>query len=190
MRAWLPILLILVPGGAGVLAQDTAPLVRINTPYVQTPHEVVLAMLNMAGVNRDDLLFDLGCGDGRIVIAVAREFGARGVGIDIDPDRVREAREQAAAAGVSDRVEFRQQDLFDADFNGATVVAIYLLPEVNRELLPVLLHRLKPGTRIVSHAFGLGTWPPEKAAEINGCKIFLWIVPPANAAAGSQGNGK
>jgi SAM-dependent methyltransferase len=170
-------LLLLGVAALGVSSQTELQQVRINTPYVQTPQEVVSAMLELAHVTSGDTLYDLGCGDGRIAITAARDFGAHAVGIDINPDRVRESMENASKAGVTALVEFVQKDFFDADLSRATVVAFYLLPEVNRELLPKLLHVLKPGTRIVSHAFDFGSWKPEQAIEVNGCKVFLWTVP-------------
>lgn len=163
---------------AGAPAQAPEPQpIRINAPYVETPPEVVLAMLKAAQVKPDDVVYDLGCGDGRIVIAAAQKFGARGVGVDLYPGHVAEARRKAREAGVAGRVEFRQQDLFDTDLGQATVVTLYLLPEVNLELRPKLLRELKPGTRIVSHAFDFGDWKPDKQFEVNGNKVFLWVVP-------------
>jgi ribosomal protein L11 methylase PrmA len=144
---------------------------------------VVEEMLQLANVTNEDLVYDLGSGDGRIVIAAAQKRGARGIGIDIDPQRVREARENAQRAGVSDRVEFRQQDLFQTDFSDATVVTLYLLPRLNRQLRPRLLSQLKPGTRIVSHAFDMGDWKPEKVVQVDGRTVYYWVVPetiPAN----------
>jgi ribosomal protein L11 methylase PrmA len=123
------------------------------------------------------LVYDLGCGDGRIPITAAKKYGARGVGIDIDPERIQEANENARKAGVSDRVQFRQQDLFKADFSKATVVTLYLLPDVNLKLRPQLLKQLKPGTRIVSHAFDMGNWKPQKVQQVKGRTIYLWTVP-------------
>jgi SAM-dependent methyltransferase len=151
--------------------------VRINAPYVTTPPEVVTAMLKAAGVKPGDLVYDLGCGDGRIVIAAAREFGARGVGVDLYREHIAQAQRKAREAGVAERVEFRQQDLFDADLRPATVVTLYLLPEVNLELRPKLLRDLKPGTRVVSHAFDFGDWKPDRQLEVNGEKLFLWVIP-------------
>lgn len=153
--------------------------VRINAPYVKTPPEVVRAMLKAADVKLGDVVYDLGCGDGRIVIAAAREFGARGVGVDLYPQHIAEARENARKAGVEAHVEFRQQDLFDTDLSTATVVTLYLLPELNLALRPKLLGELKPGTRIVSHAFDLGDWKPDKQLEVNGNRVFVWVVPAA-----------
>lgn len=179
----LVLLLLLLPGTAARISfsQTEDQVVRINTPYVQTPYEVVSAMLELANVTSEDTLYDLGCGDGRIAIAAARDYGAHAVGIDINPDRVRESVESASKAGVTGLVDFVQKDFFDADLSKATVVAMYLLPEVNMALLPKLLHVLKPGTRIVSHAFDFGSWKPEQAIQVNGCKVFLWTVP-ANAS--------
>ena len=138
-------------------------------------------MLALAGVTRDDVVYDLGCGDGRIVIAAAREFGARGVGVDLDPQRIREARDNAVKAGVADRVTFRVQDLFDTDLRDATVVTLFLSPEINLRLWPKLMSELRPGSRIVSHRFGIGDWQPEKTVMITlGEKpnwLLLWRVP-------------
>jgi SAM-dependent methyltransferase len=145
-------------------------------PYVPTGPQTVAAMLKMAGVGKDDLLFDLGCGDGRIVITAAKEFGTRGIGVDIDPERIKEARRNAKAEGVANLVEFRQADLFDTDIRKATVVTLYLLPEVNLKLRPKLWRELKPGTRVVSHAFDMGDWKPDKQEHIEGSDIFLWTI--------------
>ncbi|MBF2029118.1 MAG: class I SAM-dependent methyltransferase [Oscillatoriales cyanobacterium C42_A2020_001] len=154
-----------------------------DVPYVPTPQAVVDEMLRLAKVTQSDRLYDLGSGDGRIVITAAKQYGISGVGVDIDPTRVKEATENAKQAGVSDRVEFRQQDLFQTDFKDATVVTLYLLPQINLRLRPKLLSELKPGTRIVSHAFDMGNWKPEKVVQVNGRTIYLWTVPektPAN----------
>jgi SAM-dependent methyltransferase len=176
----LILLLVFLPSLAapGGLGQAKAPLVRINAPFIPTPPEVVAAMLKLAHLTKEDTLYDLGCGDGRIVITAAREYGTHAIGIDIDPERIRESRENASRAEVTGLVDFLHRDFFDADLSQATVVTVYLLPEVNRELLPKLLRQLKPGTRIVSHAFDFGTWKPEQAIEVSGCKIYLWTVPP------------
>lgn len=149
----------------------------LDVPYVPTPPAVVDEMLRIANVTGNDVLYDLGSGDGRIVIAAAQEFGTRGVGIDLDPQRVEEANQNAQAAGVSDRVQFRQQDLFQTDLSDATVVTLYLLPEVNLKLRPKLLDQLEPGTRIVSHAFNMGDWQPEQVVEVEGRTIYYWTVP-------------
>jgi SAM-dependent methyltransferase len=172
-------------------AQAQAPATTTEEPptrspdviYVPTPTEVVAEMLRLADVQADDVVYDLGSGDGRIVITAAVERGARGIGIDIDPQRVQEANDNAQRAGVSDRVEFRQQDLFQTDFSDATVVTLYLLPELNVRLRPKLLRELQPGTRVVSHAFDMGEWQPEQVVEVDGRTVYYWIVPenpPAN----------
>jgi len=153
----------------------------LDVPYVTTPAEVVARMLSMAKLNNKDLLYDLGSGDGRIVITAAREYGARGVGYDLDPQRIKESNENAKRAGVTDRVRFTQQDLFEADLSGATVVTLYLLPEVNLKLRPKLLRDLRPGTRIVSHNYPIGDWQPEAVAEVNvkGTMhyVYYWTIP-------------
>ncbi|MCC5627057.1 class I SAM-dependent methyltransferase [Nostoc sphaeroides] len=154
-----------------------------DVPYVPTPQPVVDAMLKVAKVGKTDMLYDLGSGDGRIVNTAAQKFGTQGVGIDIDPQRVKEANENAQKAGVTDRVKFVQQDLFNTDFSKATVVTLYLLPEINLKLRPKLLSELKPGTRIVSHAFDMGDWKPDQTLTVEGKTIYYWVVPekvPAN----------
>ncbi len=148
-----------------------------DVPYVPTPPEVVTRMLEMAEVSEDDLVYDLGSGDGRIVIAAAEQFGARGVGIEIDPERIEEARQNARDAGVADRVEFRQQDLFEADIRPATVVTLYLLPSVNRKLRPKLFEELAPGTPVVSHDFDMNDWEPEQTVELKSSRIYRWTIP-------------
>ena len=146
--------------------------------YVPTPHETVQAMLKLGEVKRGDILYDLGSGDGRIPIAAAKQFGVRGTGIDIDPKRIAEANANAKQAGVANLVSFRQEDLFTADFSDATVVTLYLLPSLNEKLMPRLLSELKPGTRIVSHAFLMGDWEPEQTVQVNGGgPIYRWTVP-------------
>ena len=162
----------------------------LDVPYVPTPPEVVDHMLEMAAVQPEDIVIDLGSGDGRIAIAAARK-GARALGIDIDPERIFEAQENARKAGVQDRVRFQRQNLFDAKLSDATVLTMYLLTQVNLDLRPRLLAELKPGTRVVSHAFDMGSWQPDVYAEIGHRQVFMWIVP-ANAAgrwAGSLGGG-
>ena len=138
----------------------------------------------MASVGKDDVVYDLGCGDGRLVITAVKKFGAkRGVGIDIDPQRIKESNANAQAAGVADRVKFVVQDLFKADFKEATVVTLYLLPDVNLRLRPKLWSDLKPGTRVVSHAFDMGDWRPEKTADAEGRMIYFWTIPKQPPAA-------
>ena len=157
-----------------VLAQRTqAP----DVIYVPTPYEVVDAMLKLANVKKGDVLYDLGSGDGRIPVTAAKKFGIRAVGIDIDPQRIQEANENARKNGVARLVEFRNEDLFKTRISDATVVTLYLLPDLNVKLRPRLLAELKPGTRIVSHQFDMGTWKPEKKLELNGRTIYLWTVP-------------
>jgi SAM-dependent methyltransferase len=144
--------------------------------YVPTPQPVVDAMLELARVTATDVIYDLGCGDGRIPITAARTYGARGVGIDIDPARIAEANDNAKAAGVTARVRFLNQDLFTSDFSDATVVTLYLLPSLNEKLIPKL-KALKPGTRIVSHAFDMGSsWPPDDKRDVEGTRIYFWVI--------------
>ena len=133
-------------------------------------------MLELANVRPGDVLYDLGCGDGRIVITAAREYGVRAIGIDIDPERIRESLENARGAGVEDRVTFRNGDLFEADIREATVVTLYLLPTLNLKLRPKLWNELKPGTRIVSHNFDMDDWPPEKQISVASGTIYLWTI--------------
>ncbi len=149
----------------------------LDVPFVPTPMAVVDAMLDMAQVTRNDTLYDLGCGDGRIVVRAATRFGCRGVGVDLDPERVREANENARKAGVSELTRFEVGDVFEFDFSAASVVTMYLLPSVNLKLRPRLLKELKPGTRIVSHDFDMGDWAPEVSREVKNSRIFLWTVP-------------
>jgi SAM-dependent methyltransferase len=161
--------------GQGSSANPSPPL---DVPFVPTPSDAVAAMLKLAGVTKGDVVYDLGSGDGRIVIAAARRYGARAVGIDIDPARVAEGERNARAAGVADRVQFRQGDLFDADIRAATVVTLYLLPRVNQRLRPKLLAELRPGTRVVSYGFDMGDWLPERSVEVGSSTVYLWVVPP------------
>ena len=155
------------------LAQQPLPKV----PYVTTPQAIVDRMLSMAQVGRDDVVYDLGCGDGRIVISAASKYGARGVGIDLDPERIREATANARAAGVQDRVRFRQGDLFRSDFSPATVVMLYLLFEVNLQLMPQLWRQLRVGARVVSHDFHMGAqWPPEQIVRVRDKTLYAWTI--------------
>lgn len=167
-----------VCGWAG--AQD-APLRGPDVIFVPTPNEVVSAMLKLAEVTKKDTVYDLGCGDGRIVIAAAQRYGARGVGIDIDPERVAEATANVKKAGVADRVKIVRGDLFEADISPATVVTLYLLTDLNLKLRPKLLKELAPGTRVVSHAFSMGDWKPERTMEVGGTTVYLWRIPPRKA---------
>jgi SAM-dependent methyltransferase len=166
-------------GLTGLLgAQDKGTVLRgPDVIFVPTPNEIVDMMLKMAAVTRKDTVYDLGCGDGRIVITAAQRYGARGVGIDIDPDRVAEATDNVRKAGVADRVRIVQGDLFEADISAATVVTLYLLTDLNLKLRPKLLRELRPGTRVVSHAFSMGDWKAEREAEISGTTVYLWRIP-------------
>ena len=145
--------------------------------YVPTPQELVEDMLRLADVKRGDVLYDLGSGDGRIPVTAAKKYGIRAVGIDIDPERIREAHANARRKGVAKLVTFRQQDLFTADFREATVVTLYLLPDLNLKLRPQLLQQLRPGTRVVSHQFDMGDWKPDKTLESNGRTVYFWVIP-------------
>ena len=170
------ILSVMVVGG-----QSTQP--RLDVPYVPTTKEAVQAMLKLADVKKTDVVYDLGCGDGRIVITAAKDFGARGVGIDIDRVRIKEAKKNARKAGVESFVRFEANDLFQADIHEANVVALFLLPEVNLRLRPKLLRDLKPGSRIVSNTFDLGDWKADQEITVGeesslSHKLYLWIVPP------------
>jgi tRNA G37 N-methylase Trm5 len=146
-------------------------------PYVPTPQNVVDTMLKLANLKRGDVIYDLGSGDGRIVITAAKQYGVRGVGIDINPTRIKEANENARKEGVADKVTFKQNDLFQEDIHAATVVTIYLLPSVNLKLRPKLFKELKPGTRIISHDFDMGDWKPEKRVVVDDHRIFTWTIP-------------
>ena len=160
-----------------VLAQSPTPT-RGDVVYVPTPPAVVDAMLEVAAVKNSDIVYDLGSGDGRIVITAATKYGARGVGIEIDPALVRKATDNAAAAGVSDRVRFVTQNFFTSDITEATVVTLYLLQSLNERLRPKLVRELKPGTRVVSHVFNMGPeWPPEQTVMIGPSRIFFWTIP-------------
>ncbi len=165
---WAPALL---------LPRRTAAAAQPTVPYVATPPDVVRRMLALGQVGRDDSVYDLGCGDGRIVIEAAWRHGARGVGIDRDPLRIEEARENARRAGVQQRVRFRQADLFATDFSGATVVMSYLLFEVKLKLMPQLWRQLRVGSRVVSHDFHMGAqWPPEQIVRIRDKTLYAWTI--------------
>jgi SAM-dependent methyltransferase len=156
---------------------SSADTLGADVPYVPTPQPVVDRMLEMAEVDENDVVYDLGSGDGRIVIRAAEKYGSRGVGIEIDPERVQDARENAREAGVSDLVEFRQGDLFEADISEATVVTLYLLPEVNLKLRPLLFEQLRPGTPVVSHGFDMDAWEPDETDTVNANRIYRWTTP-------------
>ena len=173
-------------------AQNAQPARQPDVPYVPTTEEAVQAMLKLAGVKKTDVVYDLGCGDGRIVIAAAKTYGAHGVGIDINPERIEEAKANAKNAGVENLVRFEENDLFAANFKDATVVTLFLLPQVNLKLRPRLLAELKPGTRVVSNTFDMGDWKPDKEINLSDAqgveyaslsqRLYLWTVP-AKAAA-------
>ncbi|MBD2043409.1 class I SAM-dependent methyltransferase [Microcoleus sp. FACHB-672] len=158
-------------------AQNRTP----DVPYVPTPQNVVDEMLELAQVKGDDVLYDLGSGDGRIVITAAQKFGTRGTGFDINPKLVQESQANAKTAGVSDKVQFVEKDLFTTDLSKATVVTLYLLPDVNLRLRPKLLKELKPGTRIVSHNYDMGEWKPERVVQVKSPTgqhtLYTWVVP-------------
>ncbi|HWQ53534.1 MAG TPA: methyltransferase domain-containing protein [Bryobacteraceae bacterium] len=173
LRNAIPVLALtlLLPGG---IAQQ--PGRAPDVPYVPTPQEVVDAMLKLGNVTKNDMLYDLGSGDGRIAIS-AGKLGAHAVGVDINPERIAEANKNAKAAGVTNRVRFIEGDLFQVPIKDATVVTLYLLPSINLKLKPKLLAELKPGTRVVSHSFDMGDWKPEKTEEVNGRYIYYWTIP-------------
>lgn len=160
---------------------DTAPAPRLDVPFVPTPQEVVDKMLELAKVQKTDYLIDLGSGDGRIPVTAAQRFGVKALGVDINPVRIKEANERAQAAGVTNLVEFRQQDLFQTDISQANVLTMYLLPSVNMKLRPKILSDMRPGSRVVSHAFDMGDWAPEQKVSVDGRTVFLWTVPPRKA---------
>src|SRR3954464_1524147 len=168
---------VLLSAAAGALPQATTQAADVI--FVPTPQEVVDKMLELANVGKADVLYDLGSGDGRVPVTSAKRFAIRAYGIDIDPQRIAEANDNARRNGVSQLVQFRQEDLFKANFREATVVTLYLLPDLNEKLRPRLLAELKPGTRIVSHQFDMGTWKPDKKIELSaGRTIYLWTIPP------------
>jgi SAM-dependent methyltransferase len=179
-RRWAPglgLVLGIIAFWGAAQAQSKKP----DVEYVPTPHHVVAEMLRLAETKREDVVYDLGCGDGRVVIMAAKEYGTRGVGVDIDPQRIEESRENARQAGVVDRARFLQQNLFETDFREATLVTLYLLPQLNRQLRPRLLSELRPGTRIVSHDFDMGEWYPDKVIRVPGSTyehtVYYWVVP-------------
>jgi ribosomal protein L11 methylase PrmA len=174
-------LALVAPAGsayAQAQAQPAKPLRQPDVIFVPTPPEVVQAMLKVAKVGPGDVIYDLGSGDGRIPIAAVKDFGAaRATGIDIDPQRIKEAMANHASSGVGDKVRFLNQDLFETNISDATVVTLYLLPSLNLKLRPKLMAELKPGTRIVSHAFDMGDWAPEQELDVNGRKVYFWTIP-------------
>ena len=167
--------------GLGLAAWEEAPR-KGDVPYEPTPPAVVERMIDLAEVHSGDVVYDLGCGDGRIVIAAVRRRGVRGVCVEIDPDLVQKSRENAKAAGVADRIQFVEGDLFEAPIADATVVTLYLWPHVNLRLRPRLLAELKPGTRVVSHSHDMGDWAPEKKVVVGKppreAVLYRWTIPP------------
>ncbi len=172
-------LVLLLAGCASTTAGTRMPdPLDADVTYLPTPHAVVDAMLRLAGVGAGDVVYDLGAGDGRIVIAAARRYGIRAVGIEIDARKAAEARANVERAGLADRVEIRLGNALDADLREASVVTLFLFPEINARLAPKLRAELRPGARIVSHRFGLGDWPPDRQVEARGHPLLLWTVPP------------
>jgi SAM-dependent methyltransferase len=170
---------------AALFAAPAAALAEIEQEldiyFVPTPEVVVDEMLRMAEVGEGDRVYDLGCGDGRIVITAADRYGTTGIGVDLDPARIAESVANAREAGVEDKVRFVEGNLFDIDLSGASVVTLYLLTSINERLRPKLLRELRPGTRVVSHAFGMGPWRPDRQSRVDGAKVFMWVVPAAVA---------
>lgn len=185
-RTFLSTVAAAVPAASLLYGQAAKPRRDPDVPYVPTTEEAVKEMLKLADVKKSDIVYDLGCGDGRIVIAAAKTYGARGVGIDINPVRIGEAKENAKKAGVENMVRFEENDLFQADFHEATVVTLFLLSNINLKLRPRLLAQLKPGTRVVSNTFDMGDWKPLREAKVGGAdeedsylsrNLFLWTIP-------------
>jgi SAM-dependent methyltransferase len=172
---WLIILSSILTSAQGKKLQEP------DVEYEPSPQNVVERMLKLANVHKGDIVYDLGCGDGRIVITAAKQFGATGVGIDIDPIRIKESLQNARKAGVIDHVTFRLEDLFTADIQEATVVTLFLSPSVNSKLRPKLLRELKPGTRVVSYYWDMDDWKPDKRIEVDGDPIYLWTIPAKKA---------
>ena len=166
----------LVASGAAIAESPSAPRAP-DVIYVPTPQDVVEDMLRLADVGKGDVLYDLGSGDGRIPVTAAKKYGVRAIGIDIDPERVKEANANARRSGVMRLVEFRHQDLFETSLHEATVVTLYLLPDLNLKLRPQLLAQLRPGARVLSHQFDMGDWKPDKTLETNGRTVYLWVIP-------------
>ncbi len=150
---------------------------QLDVPYVPTPMDVVEAMLDIAKVGKNDVVYDLGCGDGRIVVTAAKKFGATGIGVDLNPERIEEANAYAKEKGVERKVKFYEGNLFDFDFSKASVLTLYLLPDVNLQLKPKILAEMKPGSRVVSHAFDMGDWKPDKQILVDGRTVYMWTVP-------------
>ncbi len=184
MRFLLAVFLLTCAAGNASAAEETAPRPKrkLDVWYVATPHEIVDRMLTVAKVKTGDVVYDLGCGDGRMVIAAAKKYATRGVGVDLDPARIREARANAKREGVEHLVTFKVGDMFETDIREATVVLLYLLPELNRRLKPKLFAELRPGARVVSHDWDMGRdWPPDEYVKLGGDGIYLWIMPEHSA---------
>ena len=166
-----------LPGATSAFAQTAAPARRPDVIFVPTPEAVVEAMLQVAGVTKSDVLYDLGCGNGIIPITAAKKYGTRAVCVDIDPVRIKEINENVAKNSVGNLVRVVEGDLFEQDLSPASVVTLYLLPSLNVKLMPKLMKELKPGTRVVSHAFDMGDWKPEKELDVDGRKVYMWTIP-------------
>jgi SAM-dependent methyltransferase len=191
LKLLLSALLLLCAVTSATAAEQTAtrPKRKLDVWYVPTPHEIVDRMLVVAKVRTGDVVYDLGCGDGRMVIAAAKKYGTRGVGVDLDPARIREARANAKQAGVEGLVTFKVADMFETDIREATVVMLYLLPELNRRLKPKLFAELRPGARVVSHDWDMGRdWPPDDYVKLGGDGIYLWIMPEPDARPAPAGD--
>ena len=171
------LLAVLPPWGCQASGQQAQGKPALDVPYEPTSYTITQEMLRIASVTSSDVVYDLGCGDGRIVITAAKERGARGVGVDLDPARIRESKENAGSAGVTHLVRFVEQNLFDTDISNATVVMLYLWPEVNLKLRPKLLRELRPGTRIISHSHTMGDWKPDAVATVEKHYLYFFIVP-------------
>ncbi len=154
-----------------------AQYMELDVPYVPTPQIVVEEMLKLAEVKAGDIVYDLGCGDGRIIITAAKKYGAKGIGVDLNPLRIEEANENARKAKVEDKVTFVEGDLFNFDFSKADVLTLYLLPEVNLKIKPKILAEMNPGSRVVSHAFSMGDWEPDNQITVDEKTVYLWIIP-------------
>jgi SAM-dependent methyltransferase len=195
LRRLVPVVALLAAAVAGGCSSSGPGLVPLDAPFIATPDPVGIAMLRLAETSASDVVYDLGSGDGRVVIAAAREFAARGVGVEIDPALVQQSRESALRVGVADRVRFLWQDIFATPVGEATVVTLYLGEALNLKLRPKLLAELRPGARVVSHAFGMAEWAPDRALDARGpagtYRIMLWVVPASvqgrwQATAGGQ----
>jgi SAM-dependent methyltransferase len=167
----------IVPAALAALWAQASERVALDVPYVPTPQAVVDRMLELGEVGKNDYVIDLGSGDGRIPVTAAKKYGVRALGVDIDPKRIEEANENAREAEVTTLVEFRRENLFDTPIADASVLTMYLLPTVNLKLKPRVLDELKPGSRVVSHAFSMGDWQPDHFEKVEGSSIYLWIVP-------------